>query len=226
MTLEIDVRHNQGAFTLAADFAASGPVTALWGPSGAGKTTIANIVAGLIRPDRGRVALDGEVLVDRARGVFVAPNRRRIGYVFQDGRLFPHLTVRQNLLYGRTLTPRAQRFVVLDDVVGLLDLGPHLGRRPGLLSGGEKQRAAIGRALLSSPRLLLMDEPLASLDAGRREDILPYVERLRDEVGVPIVYISHVWEEVERLASTVVRLDRGIVIGVDRISRAHCAARG
>jgi molybdate transport system ATP-binding protein len=156
----------------------------------------------------------------------VAPNRRRIGYVFQDDRLFPHLTVRQNLLYGRVLTPRAQRFVVLDDVVGLLDLGPHLARRPGLLSGGEKQRAAIGRALLSSPRLLLMDEPLASLDATRRADILPYVERLRDEVGVPIVYISHVWEEVERLASTVVRLDRGNVVGIDRISRPHRVARG
>jgi molybdate transport system ATP-binding protein len=226
MTLEVEVRHNQGTFTLSADFAASGPVTALWGPSGAGKTTIANIIAGLIRPDRGRVALDGEVLVDRGRRVFVAPNRRRIGYVFQDDRLFPHLTVRQNLLYGRVLTPRAQRFVVLDDVVGLLDLGPHLGRRPGLLSGGEKQRAAIGRALLSSPRLLLMEEPLASLDSTRRSDILPYVERLRDEVGVPIVYISHVWEEVERLASTVVRLDRGNVVGIDRISRPHRAARG
>jgi molybdate transport system ATP-binding protein len=226
MTLEVDVRHNQGTFTLSAGFAATGPVTALWGPSGAGKTTIANIIAGLIRPDRGRVALDGEVLVDRGRRVFVAPDRRRIGYVFQDDRLFPHLTVRQNLLYGRVLTPRAQRFVVLDDVVGLLDLGPHLGRRPGLLSGGEKQRAAIGRALLSSPRLLLMDEPLASLDATRRADILPYVERLRDEVGVPIVYISHVWEEVERLASTVVRLDRGNVVGIDRISRPHRVARG
>jgi molybdate transport system ATP-binding protein len=226
MTLEIDVQHAQGAFTLAADFTACGPVTALWGPSGAGKTTIANIIAGLIQPDRGRVALDGEVLVDRARRVFVKPSRRRIGYVFQDGRLFPHLTVRQNLLYGRMLAPRAQRFVALDDVVGLLDLGPHLGRRPGLLSGGEKQRVAIGRALLSSPRLLLMDEPLASLDAARREEILPYIERLRDEAGVPIVYISHVREEVERLASTVVRLDRGKVIGVDRVGRPpHLVAR-
>jgi molybdate transport system ATP-binding protein len=219
MTLEIDVQHAQGAFALAADFTACGPVTALWGPSGAGKTTIANIIAGLIQPDRGRVALDGEVLVDRARRVFVKPSRRRIGYVFQDGRLFPHLTVRQNLLYGRMLAPRAQRFVALDDVVGLLDLGPHLGRRPGLLSGGEKQRVAIGRALLSSPRLLLMDEPLDSLDAARREEILPYIERLRDEAGVPIVYISHVREEVERLASTVVRLDRGEVVGIDRIGR-------
>jgi molybdate transport system ATP-binding protein len=220
MNLEIDIRHALGAsFELAVRFAVHGPATALWGPSGAGKTTVANVIAGLIRPDRGRIALDGEVLVDRAQGVFVAPERRRIGYVFQDGRLFPHLTVRQNLLYGRMLTPRAQRSAALDDVVGLLDLGLHLGRRPGLLSGGEKQRVAIGRALLSSPRLLLMDEPLASLDIARREEILPYIERLRDQAGVPIVYISHVRDEVERLASTVVRLDRGEVVGIDRIGR-------
>ena len=216
MALEVDIRHRLGAFELAATFTAEGGATALWGPSGAGKTSIVNIVAGLIAPDHGRVAVDGTVLVDRANGVFVPPRKRRIGYVFQDGRLFPHLTVRRNLLYGRLLTPKGKRFVRFDEVVGLLGIGDLLDRRPGLLSGGEKQRVAIGRALLMSPRLLLMDEPLASLDEARRAEILPYIERLRDEAKVPIVYVTHRREEVERLASTVVRLEAGRVIAVTR----------
>src|SRR5260221_9956831 len=173
MTLDVDVTHRLGAFQLAVRFTAWGRLTALFGPSGSGKTTVLNIIAGLIRPDAGRVAIDGVPLVDRGTGLFVPPHRRRIGYVFQDGRLFPHLTVRQNLLYGRFLIPRAERFVNLDDVVALLGIAPLLERRPGRLSGGEKQRVAIGRALLTSPRLLLMDEPLAGPDAERRQEDPP-----------------------------------------------------
>jgi molybdate transport system ATP-binding protein len=212
--LEVDIRHRLGAFDLAVTFAAGGGVTALWGPSGAGKTSIVNIIAGLIEPDHGRVVLDGTVLVDRVRGIFVRPSKRRIGYVFQDGRLFPHLSVRRNLLYGRLFAPKRERFVPFEDVVALLGLGPLLDRLPALLSGGERQRAAIGRALLTSPRLLLMDEPLASLDEARRQEILPYIERLRDEAKIPIVYVSHRLDEVERLASTVVRLENGRVTAV------------
>ena len=212
--LEVDIRHRLGAFELAVSFAADGGVTALWGPSGAGKTSIVNIIAGLIEPDHGRVVLDGTVLVDRARGVFVKPSKRRIGYVFQDGRLFPHLTVRRNLLYGRFFAPKGERFIPFEDVVALLGLESLLDRLPALLSGGERQRAAIGRALLTSPCLLLMDEPLASLDEARRQEILPYIERLRDEAKIPIVYVSHRRDEVERLASTVVRLENGRVTAV------------
>lgn len=217
--LEVDIRHRLGAFELAVAFAAGQGVTALWGPSGAGKTSVVNVIAGLIEPDHGRVVLERTVLVDRTRGVFVRPRKRRIGYVFQDGRLFPHLTVRRNLLYGRWLAPRRERFVPFDEVVALLGLGPLLDRRPALLSGGERQRVAIGRALLTSPRLLLMDEPLASLDEARRQEILPYLERLRDEAKIPIVYVSHRRDEVERLASTVVRLENGRVTAVTAADR-------
>src|SRR5690606_1140392 len=140
---------------------------------------------------RGRVALDDLVLLDSERGIFVPPHRRRIGYVFQEGRLFPHLSVRQNLLYGRWFAPSGERREALDNVVDLLGIAGLLERRPGSLSGGEKQRVAIGRALLASPRLLLMDEPLASLDEGRKGEILPYIERLRDQMRIPILYVSH-----------------------------------
>ena len=190
-------------------------MTALFGRSGSGKTTLVDIVAGLIRPDRGRVAVDGQMLVDTERGVFVPKHRRRIGYVFQDSRLFPHLSVRQNLLYGRWFS-RADGGAAGDfaSVVELLGIGHLLERRPDSLSGGEKQRVAIGRALLAHPRLLLMDEPLASLDEARRAEILPYIERLRDEAGVPILYVSHSVAEVARLATTVVILTEGKVTAV------------
>ena len=207
MTLEVDVFRRLGRFVLEARFESDGRVTVLFGPSGAGKTSLVNILAGLLRPERGRIVVDGQVLFDHGAGLCVPPYRRRIGYVFQEGRLFPHLTVRQNLLYGRWFTPRAERRDGLDRVVDLLGLGLLLDRRPGRLSGGEKQRVALGRALLASPRLFLMDEPLAaSLDTARKEKILPYIERLRDETGIPIVYVSHSVAEVSRLANTMVLL--------------------
>jgi molybdate transport system ATP-binding protein len=214
MSLEVDVVHQQGAFRLDAHFTSDGRVTALFGPSGAGKTTLVNCLAGLIRPTSGRLVVEGEVLFDSHAGVDVPPHRRRIGYVFQEGRLFPHLTVRQNLLYGWWFTPRAERREQLDPVVDLLGLRPFLHRRPARLSGGEKQRVALGRALLASPRLLLMDEPLASLDAARKDEILPYIERLRDETRIPVVYVSHGVVEVARLAATLVVLSNGTVAAV------------
>jgi molybdate transport system ATP-binding protein len=214
MTLAVDIRHRLGKFLLDARFATGGGLVALFGKSGSGKTSVVNVIAGLIRPEEGRVSVDGEQLLDTSRGLFVPTHRRRLGYVFQEGRLFPHLTVRQNLLYGRWFGPPAARRDGLDRVVDLLGLGATLERRPGRLSGGEKQRVAIGRALLADPRLLLMDEPLASLDEARKLEILPYIERLRDEAQVPIVYVSHSVAEVARLASTVVLLSQGAVVAV------------
>jgi molybdate transport system ATP-binding protein len=211
MTLAIDIKHRLGTFLLDAQFETVGGLVALFGRSGAGKTSIVNVIAGLIRPDQGTVAIDDVVLVDTARGVLVPRHQRRIGYVFQEGRLFPHLTVRQNLLYGRWFAPQAERGDELEPVIDLLGIGGVLERRPGRLSGGEKQRVAIGRALLANPRLLLMDEPLAALDEARRAEILPYIERLRDQSRVPIVYVSHSIAEVSRLASSIVVLSEGRV---------------
>ncbi|GEO84086.1 molybdenum import ATP-binding protein ModC [Ciceribacter naphthalenivorans] len=207
--LEIAVRHAQGDFVLEADLSIGSGLTALFGASGSGKTTLINLVAGLLRPTQGRIALDGEVWSDSATGHFRPPHRRRIGYVFQEGRLFPHLTVRQNLLYGQRFTPAGQRRESLERVVGLLGLGPLVERRPAGLSGGEKQRVALGRALLASPHLLLMDEPLSALDVELKAAILPDIERIRDEVGIPILYVSHSLEEVSRLATQVVAMDHG-----------------
>jgi len=215
MSLEIDIEHARGTFTLAARFAAEPGVTALFGRSGAGKSTLVDIVAGLITPNRGRIAVDGQVLVDTERGICVPKHRRRVGYVFQDSRLFPHLSVHQNLVYGRWFAKgHGGASGNFDSVVELLGIGALLERRPDSLSGGEKQRVAIGRALLARPRLLLMDEPLASLDEARRAEILPYVERLRDHAGVPILYVSHSVAEVARLATTVVILSEGKVTAV------------
>jgi molybdate transport system ATP-binding protein len=211
MRIEIDVEKRLGAFQLQAAFSCDAAVTALFGRSGCGKSTVLNLVAGLLKPDRGRIAVGDRVLFDSASAANVAPEKRRIGYVFQDGLLLPHLSVRQNLVYGRYFTPQAERWADFDRIVALLDLAPLLERRPHRLSGGEKQRIAIGRALLASPRLLLMDEPLASLDTGRRGEILYYIERLRDEVGVPILYVSHEIEEVVRLAGHMVLLSDGAI---------------
>ena len=211
MTLSVSLDHRFGGFALDVDFAAPSGVTALFGRSGSGKSTVVNAVAGLLRPDRGRIVIDGTTVLDTAAGIALPPHRRRMGYVFQDGRLFPHLTVRQNLLYGRWFAPRAAG-VELPRIVDLLGIGALLERRPGGLSGGEKQRVAIGRAILSNPRLLLMDEPLAALDEARKAEILPYLERLRDELGLPILYVSHSVAEVARLATTVVLLEAGRVV--------------
>ena len=212
MTLSVAIRHRQGAFTLDAAFESGGRLTALFGPSGSGKSTLVNLIAGLQRPDEGRIVVDGRTLADTAGRIFVPAHRRRIGYVFQDARLFPHLTVRQNLRYGRFFTPAAERYAEFERVVDMLGIGGLLDRRPSRLSGGEKQRVAIGRALIASPRLILMDEPLASLDEPRRAEILPYVERLRDEMAIPIVYVSHSIAEVARLATDVVALSAGRVV--------------
>ena len=211
MSLSVEVRHRLGAFSLDVTFETSGRLTALFGPSGSGKTSLVNLIGGLLRPDEGRISADGRILVDTASSVFVPRHRRRIGYVFQDARLLPHMTVGQNLRYGRFFTPTSERYADMDSVVDLLGVGHLLDRKPGSLSGGEKQRVAIGRALLASPRLILMDEPLASLDDRRKAEIMPYIERLRDETKIPIVYVSHSVAEVARLATDMVMLDEGKV---------------
>ena len=203
MTLTVDIEHKLGAFQLKTAFEAGEGVTALFGRSGAGKTSVVNAIAGILRPDRGRIVINGESVFDSERGIDVPTPRRRIGYVFQEGRLFPHLNVRQNLRYA-ALFSRGTSPSEFSHVVELLGLKGLLDRRPGNLSGGEKQRVAIGRALLSSPRLLLLDEPLASLDTHRKGEVLQYIELMRDEIKIPIVYVSHAVEEVVRLADTVV----------------------
>ncbi|MCU0905965.1 MAG: molybdenum ABC transporter ATP-binding protein [Rhodobacteraceae bacterium] len=212
MTLDIRLAHALPGFDL--DIAVTAPpgVTVLFGPSGSGKTTVVNAVAGLLRPDRGCIAVDGRVLLDTDAGLNLPPHRRRLGYIFQEGRLFPHLTVRQNLTYGRWFAPRDAAPESLSRVVEMLGIGALLHRRPGALSGGEKARVAIGRALLSAPRMILADEPLAALDEARKAEILPYLERLRDEVAVPILYVSHASAEVARLATTVIALRGGRVV--------------
>jgi molybdate transport system ATP-binding protein len=212
MMLDVALRHSLGAFTLDAQFRAPPGVTVLFGRSGSGKTSIVNAVAGLLMPDQGRIVSGDRVLLDTAAGVRLKPHGRRLGYIFQEGRLFPHLTVRQNLCYGAWFAPKGAARADLAQVVDLLGLGALLDRRPGALSGGEKQRVAIGRALLSAPQLILADEPLAALDEARKAEILPYFERLRDAAGVPILYVSHSASEVARLATTVVALEAGRVI--------------
>jgi molybdate transport system ATP-binding protein len=207
--LRVDVAKQLGDFSLQASFASEGRVTGLFGASGAGKTSLINMIAGLLRPDRGVVTLDGEILDDTSARVHVRPHRRRIGYVFQDARLFPHLDVRQNLDYGRRMNRFAEDPAQRKRIVDLLDIGDLLDRRPGQLSGGERQRVAFGRALLSKPRLLLLDEPLGSLDEGRKVEILPYLVRLRDEAGIPMVYVSHDAAELRQLATQIVLLRRG-----------------
>ena len=210
--LRVDVSKQLGEFSLEASFASKGPVTGLFGASGAGKTSLINMIAGLLRPDRGIISIDGETLDNTADRAHVAPHRRRIGYVFQDARLFPHLDVRRNLDYGRRMNRLADDAAQRAHVTDLLDIGSLLDRRPGQLSGGERQRVALGRALLAQPRLLLLDEPLGSLDEERKVEILPYLVRLRDEAGIPMVYVSHDAGEMRQLATQIVMLRRGCVI--------------
>lgn len=217
MTLSLRLSHRFAGFELDLAFEAGPGVTALFGRSGAGKTSVIQAVAGLLRPDQGRITAGARVLLDTGLGQSLPPHRRRIGYVFQEARLFPHLTVRQNLLYGRWFAPGPGPDS-FDRVVAMLDIAPLLARRPGALSGGEKQRVAIGRALLSAPQILLMDEPLAALDEARKAEILPYLEHLRDQTRIPILYVSHSVTEVARLAGQVILLEAG------RILRAGSAA--
>ncbi|MGH6940257.1 molybdenum ABC transporter ATP-binding protein [Hypericibacter sp.] len=212
MTLEVDVALSRPSFELAASFRTGPGVTALFGQSGSGKTTLVNMVAGLVRPDRGRILVDGRALFDSDARVNLPSHRRRVGYVFQESRLFPHLTVRQNLLYGSWFRGRRFRLGSVDQIVELLGIGDLLSRRPSSLSGGEKQRVAIGRAILSDPAILLMDEPLASLDDARKGEILPYLERLRDGLDLPILYVSHSVPEVVRLATTMILLSAGKIV--------------
>ena len=213
--LDVDIRVRRGdAFTLHAKFTTDGGLTALFGRSGAGKTSIIDCLAGLIRPDQGHIRINGEALFDSTRGIHKAPEKRRVGYVFQDARLFPHLRVRANLTYGMRLLPESQRRHTLDEVADMLGIEQLLDRHTAALSGGETQRVAIGRALLASPNLLLMDEPLASLDNDRKAEIMPFIDRLRDQAGVPIVFVSHAVEEVVRLADDMVVLADGQTIAV------------
>jgi molybdate transport system ATP-binding protein len=225
--LRVDVSKQLGEFSVEASFASEGRVTGLFGASGAGKTSLIDIIAGLLRPDRGIIAIDGETLDDTAARSHVPVHTRRIGYVFQDARLFPHLDVRHNLDYGRRMNRLAEDDAQRRRVTDLLDIGNLLDRRPGKLSGGERQRVALGRALLSQPRLLLLDEPLGSLDEERKEEILPYLIRLRDEAGIPMVYVSHDASEMRQLATQIVMLQHGRVTafgGVEILPAEHAAA--
>ncbi|MFM7273855.1 MAG: molybdenum ABC transporter ATP-binding protein [Gammaproteobacteria bacterium] len=210
--LEIALEVQRGSHRLTAAFEAPSPaVVAVFGPSGSGKTTLLEVVAGLLRAESARIVVDGECLCDTARGIHLPPEQRRIGYVFQDARLFPHLDVRANLRFGLSRAGASTPRIGFDEVVSLLALEALLARRPHTLSGGERQRVAIGRALLSQPRLLLLDEPLSALDAGRREEVLPYIEGLRDRWQLPMLYVSHRYDEVLRLATQLVLLESGKV---------------
>ncbi|HEY3779022.1 MAG TPA: molybdenum ABC transporter ATP-binding protein [Rhizomicrobium sp.] len=212
MSLEVSLRHRLGTFFLDAAFSVERRgITALFGASGAGKTTIINAIAGLLHPKTGRIVLDGEVVTDTASGVFVPARRRRTGYVFQNARLFSHLSVEKNLLFGWRRAARRLPKQDCEEILDLLGLAPLLARRPERLSGGEKGRVALGRALLASPRLLLLDEPLAALDAPRKAEILPYLERLRDRARIPMIYVTHATDEVSRLADDLIVIESGRV---------------
>lgn len=218
MRVEVELGGAVGALHIDAGFVSDGGILALFGRSGGGKTTIVNMIAGLTRPERGRIKIGDRLLFDSASGIDLPPHRRRVGYVFQDSRLFPHLTVRQNLLYGAWFSSADRTKSGLDRVVALLGIEGLLSRRPRNLSGGETQRIAIGRALLANPDILLLDEPLAALDGARKAEILPYIERLRDEARIPIVYVSHAVNEVARLASSLVLIADGRTVAQGSVS--------
>jgi molybdate transport system ATP-binding protein len=207
--LDVRVEKRLGDLELSASFKAPRGVTAFFGPSGAGKTSLVNLMAGLLKPDQGRIALGEKVLFDSSRKINLPPERRGVGLVFQDGRLFPHLSVKSNLQYGMRLVPPQRRRLGLDEVVELMGIAHLLKRRPATLSGGEKQRVAVGRALLTSPRLLLMDEPLASLDQARKQEVLPFLARLPKKLDLPIIYVSHSSREVDFLADRVIKFSQG-----------------
>ncbi|SFL33712.1 molybdate transport system ATP-binding protein [Bradyrhizobium sp. NFR13] len=211
IVLRVDVFKQLGEFSIDVAFTSEGRVTGLFGSSGAGKTSLVSMIAGLVQPDRGVIAVDSDVLYDGSAHIHVPPHRRRIGYVFQDARLFPHLSVAQNLDYGRRMNRLTRDPTEETRITEMLDIGHLLDRRPGGLSGGERQRVALGRALLSQPRLLLLDEPMGALDEERKAEILPYLKRLRDAGDVPMVFVSHDADEMRQLATQVVMLKRGRV---------------
>ena len=210
MSLDVDIDAHRGGFTLDAAFTSNARALALFGLSGAGKSTLADVIAGLLKPKRGRIVLDGETLYDQGR-TFVPAWKRRIGVVFQDPRLFPHLSVRENLLFGRADAD-------IGEIAALLGIDTLLERRPRTLSGGEARRVAIGRALVAQPRLLILDEPLAGLDGARRAELLPYLERLKAEGGPPLIYVSHMVDEVTRLADEIVLLGHGMTLACAPVS--------
>lgn len=222
--IAVDLRFARGSFDLVAAFETKARILALHGPSGSGKTTIAHLVAGLVAPKQGRIAVNGALLVDTNERLFTPPEKRRIGLVFQDAMLFPHLDVRRNVTFGRFFTPKAERRVPFDAVVETLGIGHLLSRSTGTLSGGERQRVGLARALLSSPRLLVMDEPMASLDFDRRQEIMTLIERMRDEFAIPILLVSHAADEILRLADEVVALDRGRIVAQGLPSETLAAA--
>lgn len=218
MSIVFDIAHQQGEFSLDVRGTLEGPVSVLSGASGSGKTTLLNVFAGLVRPQGGRLMFGETVWFDAAAKIFVPPHRRRIGYVFQEGRLLPHLSVRHNLTFSHWFRQPNGKALALDDVANLLGIDHLLDRGPRNLSGGERQRVALARALLASPALLLMDEPLASLDEARRDEVLPYIESVRDRFNVPIVYVTHSGEEAERLGDEIVTLREGRIKQIERRS--------
>jgi molybdate transport system ATP-binding protein len=222
--IAVDIRLRRGDFELVAAFQSKARILALYGPSGSGKTTLSHLIAGLAAPDTGRIAVNGALLVDTAEGQFTPPEKRRVGLVFQDALLFPHLDVQSNILFGRFFTPKAERRVPFDAVVETLGVAHLLRRRAGMLSGGERQRVGLARALLCSPRLLVMDEPMASLDFDRRQEIMTLIERMRDEFAIPILLVSHAADEILRLADEVVALDRGRIVAQGLPSETLAAA--
>lgn len=209
--IEFAVKLQRGAFTLDAAFSADEPLIALFGASGSGKTTVLHLIAGLLRGGEGRITLNGRVFFDSAARIFLPPHQRRIGLVYQDAQLFPHMTVSQNLRFGRAFAPKDEVLLPAEAVIETLGLGPLMSRRPMSLSGGEKQRVALARALLAGPKLLLMDEPLSSLDDARKDEILLLIEQVRDRFGVPIIYVTHSRSEVLRLADRVILIEDGRV---------------
>ena len=225
MSVIVDINHDVGDFHLDIRAQLSSGLTALVGPSGAGKTTLLNVVAGLTRPKRAVILLNDDVLADTETQTWLPPHRRHVGYVFQDPRLFPHLTVRQNLFYGRLFNRAERPAIEPDEMIDLLNLTPLLHRRPSRLSGGEQQRVALGRALLASPRLLLLDEPLASIDQAHRLEILPYLDRLRAAHKIPVVYVTHTWAEVAARADHVLQLAAGQLVFSGVVAESPMSAR-
>jgi len=222
--LSFDLAYARGGFQLGARADIAGGVTGMCGPSGSGKSTLLLLIAGLLKPHSGHLRMDGDALVDRTRRIFVPAWQRHFGLVFQDGQLFPHLSVRDNLLYGHARLTPERRLFTLDTVLQLLEIGHLLDRRPALLSGGERQRVALGRALLYSPRLLLLDEPLSSLDDRLKQQILPFLKRVKDETRIPMLYVTHARAEVDFLADRVLLMDHGrLAAGEDVATTARAA---